>query len=91
MQCMLSLVPGISIYPAEGNYVMCSFAPGRSMRLGAVDAPDLVRKLQKRGFPVRTLDRTPGVSPGSHFCVSVRTRSDNERFIAALRQIVAGN
>ncbi|WP_288577681.1 aminotransferase class I/II-fold pyridoxal phosphate-dependent enzyme [uncultured Senegalimassilia sp.] len=91
MQCMLSLVPGISIYPAEANYVMCSFAPGRSMHLGAADAPDLVRKLHKRGFPVRTLDRTPGVSPGSHFCVSVRTRSDNERFIAVLRQIVAGS
>ena len=55
------------------------------------DAPDLVRKLHKRGFPVRTLDRTPGVSPGSHFCVSVRTRSDNERFITVLRQIVAGS
>ena len=90
MQCMLSLVPGISIYPAEANYVMCSFAPGRSMHLGAADTPDLVRKLQRRGFPVRTLDRTPGVAPGSHFCVSVRTRSDNERFIAVLRQIVAG-
>ena len=90
MQCMLSLVPGISIYPAEANYVMCSFAPGRSMQLGAADTPDLVRKLQKQGFPVRTLDRTPGVSPGSHFCVSVRTRTDNERFIATLRRIVAG-
>ena len=77
MQCMLSLVPGISIYPAEANYVMCSFAPGRSMHLGAADAPDLVRKLHKRGFPVLTLDRTPGVSPGSHFCVSVRKRSEN--------------
>ncbi len=61
------------------------------MQLGAADTPDLVRKLHKRGFPVRTLDRTPGVSPGSHFCVSVRTRSDNERFITVLRQIVAGS
>ncbi len=90
MQCMLSLVPGMSIYPAEANYVMCSYRPGTTMHLGAENTVDLVRQLQTRGFLVRTLDRTPGVEPGTHFCVSVRTRSENERFIAALRAIVAG-
>lgn len=88
MQCMLSLVPGISIFPAEANFVMCAYRPGATMRLGAADAPDLVRQLQARGFLVRTLDRTPGVEPGTHFCVSVRTRPENERFVAVLREIV---
>ena len=88
MQCMLSLVPGISIFPAEANFVMCAYQPGTAMQLGAVDTTDLVHQLQARGFLVRTLDRTPGVEPGTHFCVSVRTRPENERFIAALRAIV---
>ncbi len=89
MQCMLSLVPGITIFPAEANYVMCSYAPGPNLRLGAVDADELVGKLQERGFLVRSLDRTPGIEAGTRFCVSVRTRSDNERFIEALRGIVS--
>ncbi len=89
MQCMLSLVPGITIFPAEANYVMCSYEPGPHMRLGARDGSDLVAKLQDRGFLVRSLDRTPGIEPGTRFCVSVRTREDNERFIEAIRGIVA--
>ena len=90
MQCMLSLVPGISIYPAEANYVMCSFAPGRSMHLGAADAPDLVRKLHKRGFPVRTLDRTPGVCARKPFlrerAHKVGQRAIHHRFAADRRR-----
>ncbi len=89
MQCMLSLVPGVTIFPAEANYVMCSYAPGPHLRLGASDVNDLVAKLQDRGFLVRSLDRTPGIEPGTRFCVSVRTREDNERFIEAIRGIVA--
>ncbi len=89
MQCMLSLVPGITIFPAEANYVMCSYAPGPHLRLGAANTDELVSKLQERGFLVRSLDRTPGIEAGTRFCVSVRTRSDNERFIEAIRGIVA--
>ena len=89
MQCMLSLIPGITIFPAEANYVMCAYAPGPNLRLGASDADELVGKLQERGFLVRSLDRTPGIEAGTRFCVSVRTRCDNERFIEAIRGIVS--
>ncbi len=89
LQCMLSLVPGMTIFPAEANFVMCSYAPGEHMHLGASDQYDLVHKLQMRGFLVRTLERTPGIEQNSRFCVSVRKREDNERLIAAMRAIVS--
>lgn len=89
MQCMLSLVPGISIYPAEANFVMCSYQPGSNMTLGAADQAELVEKLQARGFLVRTLDQTPGIEPNTRFCVSVRKRAENEQFISAIRSIVS--
>lgn len=90
MQCMLSLVPGLKIYPAEANWVLCRFKPAKTLQLGAANAADLVQRLQSRGFLVRTLDRTPGIEPGTHFCVAVRTRPENERFIAAIRGILMG-
>lgn len=89
MQCMLSLIPGITIYPAEANFVMCSYQPGKNMSLGAADQQELVKKLQARGFLVRTLDQTPGIKPNTRFCVSVRKRAENEKFISAMRAIVS--
>jgi threonine-phosphate decarboxylase len=89
LQCMLSLVPGITIFPAEANFVMCSYSPSANMDLGAADLRELVHKLQMRGFLVRTLERTPGIEPNSRFCVSVRKRGENERLIAAMRSIIS--
>lgn len=88
MQCMLSLIPGITIYPAEANYVMCAYNPAPHMQLGATSTVDLVRKLQQHGFLVRELTRTPGIEPGSRICISVRSHTDNERFINTMRNIV---
>ncbi len=89
MQCMLSLIPGITIYPAEANFVMCSYKPGKNLSLGAADQKELVKKLQARGFLVRTLDQTPGIEPNTRFCVSVRKRAENQKLISAMRAIVS--
>ena len=89
LQCMLSLVPGMVIYPAEANFVMCSYSPSASMSLGAADQAELVRKLQTRGFLVRTLDHTPGIERNTRMCISVRKRAENEKLVAALRGIVS--
>ena len=89
MQCMLSLVPGVDIFPAEANYVMCSYHNGGDLKLAAADIDDLSNRLQLEGFLIRKLAGTPGLPANGHFCVSVRTRQDNEKLIAALRHIVS--
>ncbi|HJH75070.1 MAG: aminotransferase class I/II-fold pyridoxal phosphate-dependent enzyme [Gordonibacter pamelaeae] len=90
MQCMLSLVPGIDIFPAEANYVMCAFDHGPDLDLGVASTEELAARLQLAGFLIRKLQGTPGLTNGKYFCVAVRTREDNEKLIAALREIIAG-
>ena len=89
MQCMLSLVPGIDIFPAEANYVMCSYHNGDGLQLAATDINDLSARLQLEGFLIRKLAGTPGLENNGYFCVAVRTREDNEKLIAALRRIIS--
>ncbi len=89
MQCMLSLVPGIDIFPAEANYVMCSFHNGGDLRLAVRNIDELSARLQLEGFLVRKLAGTPGLANNGYFCAAVRTRQDNEKLIATLRRIVS--
>lgn len=88
MQCMLSLVPGINIYPAEGNFVLCEFNPPGNMRFGVRNAAELVSSLQLAGFHVDDLDDAIGLPHDGFFCVSVRIREENEKLLAAMRTIV---
>lgn len=88
MQCMLNLIPGIQIFPAEANFVMCSYENSEPMQLAVANTADLVLRLQLAGFLVRKLEGTPGITGGKHFCVAVRSREDNEKFISALREII---
>ncbi|BAK44634.1 histidinol-phosphate transaminase [Eggerthella sp. YY7918] len=90
MQCMLNLIPGISIFPAEANYVMCTFDHSPDMTLGVSSTEELASRLQLAGFLIRKLEGTPGLDDGRYFCVAVRTREDNEKLITALREIIVG-
>ncbi len=89
MQCMLSLVPGIDIFPAEANYVMCSYHNGGDLKLAISDVDHLSARLQLEGFLIRKLAGTPGLVNNGYFCVAVRTRQENERLIQALRRIIS--
>ena len=85
---MLSLIPGIDIFPAEGNYVMCSYLVPQGMDLGASSVEELEDKLRMHGFLIRKLDDIRGLEKGRYFCVSVRTREENEKLVEALRHII---
>ncbi len=88
LQCMLNLIPGINIYPAEANYVMCSFENDAGMDLGVENADELASRLQLAGFLIRKLEGIPGLADAKYFCVAVRPREDNEKLVAALREII---
>ena len=90
LQCMLNLIPGIDIFPAEANYVMCTFDNGPDLSLGVASTEELASRLQLAGFLIRKLEGTPGLDNGRYFCVAVRTRDDNEKLVAALREIIIG-
>ena len=89
MQCMLSLVPGIDIFPAEANYVMCSYHNGPDLKLAAKDIDQLSAQLQLDGYLVRKLAGTPGLASNGYFCVAVRSRQENEKLIAALKAAIS--
>ena len=88
MQTMLSLVPGVEIFPAEANYVMCSYSNESGLNLAVDTVDELAAQLREQGCIVRKLGDTPGLGGDGHFCVSVRTRQENEQLISALRSIV---
>ena len=90
LQCMLNLIPGIDIFPAEANYVLCTFEAGPDMALGVSSTEELASRLQLAGFLIRRLEGTMGLDDGRYFCVAVRTREDNEKLVAALREIIVG-
>ena len=88
MQCMLSLTPGIKVFPSEANFVMCSLEERASRAFGIADAADLIVRLQKVGFTVRDLAGVPGIEGNKYFLVAIRTHEDNEKLISALREII---
>lgn len=90
LQCMLSLLPGIDIFPAEANYVMCSYVKHEGMGLKVANVEELNRQLQLKGFLIRKLEDMNGLPSTKYFCVSVRRREENEKLIAALREVICG-
>ena len=91
LQCMLSLIPGISIYPAEANYVLCRFLPIPPFRCPVANVADIVDALSGEGFAMTSLAGMQGLPDDSFFSVSVRTRPENERFVSALRAVMTGD
>ncbi len=88
MQCHLSLLPGVNIFPAEANFVLCEYNPSPNMELGVDSVAELVTNLQLAGFLVDDLHDTPGLPHENFFCVAVRLREENERLLSAMRSII---
>lgn len=88
MQCMLSLTPGIKVFPSEANFVMCALEERAARDFGIVSAEDLIVRLQKVGFTLRDLAGVPGVEGKRYFLVAIRTHEENEKLIGALRDII---
>ncbi len=88
MQCMLNLIPGIKIFPAEANFVMCSFDAKPPLELGVDNATELVFRLQLAGYLVKKLDGIPGILSDSYFCVAVKKREENEKLLSVMKRII---
>ncbi len=88
LQCMLSLIPGFYINPAESSFVLCSFRPGSGMVLGVDTAEELLSRLQLNGYLVPLLSRTAGIEDDSCFCISVHDRATNQALLSAIKKIV---
>lgn len=86
----LSLIPGVMVHPAEGNFVLCEFNPRDDMRLCVSGTEELVIRLQLAGYFVRYLARTPGLQGRDYFCVAVNKHDDNVRLLNMMRRIISG-
>ncbi len=88
MQCMLSLTPGIKVFPSEANFVMCALEERAARDFGISSASDLIVRLQRAGFTLRDLTGIPGVEGKRYFLVAIRSHEENEKLINALRDII---
>ncbi len=85
MQWMLNLIPGIRIYPAEGNYILCELVNDGTLNLAVSTTDELAVRMQRRDFGLHALNGIPGLEDHKFFCVGIKTHAENERFVAALR------
>ena len=85
MQWMLNLMPGIKIYPAEANYILCELINDGNLNLAVSTTDELAVRMQRRDFGLRTLNNIPGLENHRFFFVGIRTHDENERFVRALR------
>lgn len=90
LQCMLSLLPGVRINPAEGSFVLCSFSPEPGMSLGVKDAAELLARLQLHGYLVPLLSRTAGIQGSDCFCIAAHDRATNQKLLSTMKGIIAG-
>ena len=91
LQCMLSLIPGMHINPAEGSFVLCSYRPGQGMALGVDTAEELLSRLQLNGYLVPLLSRTAGIEGDGCFCIAAHDRATNQALLTAMKKIVTGH
>lgn len=85
---MLSLIPGIRVFPSEANFVMCALEERAARDFGIADATDLVVRLQTAGFGLRDLTGIPGIEANRYFLVCIRSHEENEKLIQTLRSII---
>lgn len=88
MQCMLSLTPGIKVFPSEANFVMCALEERAARDFGISSAADLIVRLQKAGYTLKDLAGVPGVEGKRYFLVAIRSHEENEKLISSLRDII---
>lgn len=89
LQYMLSLVPGVRIYPSEANYVLCRF-DGDNMNLGVSSTEELSVRLQLAGFLVPQLTRTVGLDEQeSYFIIAAQKRENDQALLKTIRKVVA--
>ena len=88
LQCMLSLIPGVKIYPSEGNFVLCRF-DGGGMDLGVANAEELSIRLQLAGLLVPQLTRTSGLDDQeSYFCIAAQRRDKDQLLLETMKKII---
>lgn len=89
LQCMLSLLPGMRIFPAEGNFVLCRFDAG-DMDLGVSTAEELSIRLQLNGLLVPQLTRITGLDDQeSYFCIAAQGRDTDQLLLETMKKTIA--
>jgi threonine-phosphate decarboxylase len=78
----LTTLPGIRPFPSETNFLLVRVATGTP------DACRLAQLLAERHLLIRTCDNFPGLGR-QFFRVAVRTRPENRRLLAGLREALA--
>ena len=89
LQCMLSLIPGVKIFPSEGNFVLCRF-DGGNMDLGVSSTEELSIRLQLAGLLVPQLTRVTGLDDQeSYFSIAAQRRDKDQLLLETMKKIVA--
>ena len=89
LQCMLSLIPGVKIFPSEGNFVLCRF-DGGNMDLGVSSTEELSIRLQLAGLLVPQLTRVTGLDDQeSYFSIAAQRRDKDQLLLETMKKIIA--
>jgi adenosylcobyric acid synthase len=78
----LAAISGFCVYPGQANFLLVRI-DRRDM-----DAPELARRLLKRGIAVRICDNFPGLDQ-RFFRIAVRSSAENDQLLDALREVLS--
>lgn len=74
----LRALPGVKVFPSAANFLLVRVA----------HAAEVARRLCERRIVVRLCDSFTGLQPDAFLRVSVRKRSDNQRLVLALAEVL---
>ena len=77
----LAKLPGLRLFPSEANFFLCCLTSP------VWTGPRLAAVLAERGILIRVCDDFTGLEPGRFFRIAVRRPEENQRLIAALREV----
>lgn len=75
----LEKIPGIKPFPSHGNFIL--------VRVLSISPSELMDGLYSAGIIVRNVSNLPGLR-GDYVRITIGTKSENERLIAAMRKIL---
>ncbi len=81
-QRALRTIPGLHPFPSAANFILCK------LTFSTLTSSDLCERLAHHAILIRNCDSFTGLEPGRFIRLAVRTRTENHRLLAVLREVL---
>lgn len=86
VEAALGTIPGLHVYPADANFVLCRLSPDEMDK--AMTVPELSRRLAQRGILIRETFGFRRLDSDRFFRIAIRTPKENSNLFFAIRRVL---